>query len=71
MSLAAASLACLSASSLSWYLAAVASACANTLSIDFNMSPVSVKVTVKERVRKRGEVVERGGEVEKYGGDDR
>jgi hypothetical protein len=64
MSLAAASLACLSASSLSWYLAAVASAWANTLSIDFNMSPVSVKVTVTERVsvRKRGEVVERSKE---------
>ena len=64
MSLAAASLACLSASSLSWYLAAVASAWANTLSIDFNMSPVSVKVTVTERVsvRKRGEVAERSKE---------
>ena len=39
ISLAAASLACLSASSLSWYLAAVASAWENTVSIDFNISP--------------------------------
>ena len=52
MSLAAASLASLSASSLSWYLAAVASAWENTVSIDFNISPgVGSRVLVERATR--------------------